>query len=115
MNSTMESSILKDDKHQQQLEIEKNKYLFKEKCFVCKKLNPNPHNLSSPSSSSSSSTSSSSDCSDSENNANNKHEIKNTYINNTFKKLTKLPLWMCNDCKIKCKEEEDNKLIYEKV
>ena len=120
-------------------EHEKNKYLFREKCFVCKKLNPNPLEISSSSPSSSSSSSSSSlssstsspnysDCSDNETSRSrqqkhkkkkkNKEDIhkKNMFLkNNTFKKLTKLPLWMCKECKIKCKEEEDTKFIYEKV
>jgi hypothetical protein len=99
----------KDDQSQEKkLEIEKNKYLFREKCFLCKKLNPNPLDFTSSSSSSASSSASSSDNSDNENN-------NNIYIKNTFKKLTKLPLWMCHECKIRCKEEEDNKFHLEKV
>ena len=96
-----------DQSQEKKLEIEKNKYLFREKCFLCKKLNPNPLDFTSSSSSTSSSTSS--DNSDNENNNN------NIYIKNTFKKLTKLPLWMCHECKIRCKEEEDNKFHLEKV
>jgi hypothetical protein len=129
MDTTIETS---DDKstngnEEEVHEIEKNKYLFRENCFVCKKLNPNPLEISSSTSSSSSSSTTSSpdysDCSDNEISSRNKKKKnkedirnKNMFLkNNTFKKLTKLPLWMCKDCKIKCKEEEDTKFIYEKV
>ena len=130
-SSTIESSFKvvnkqdNDDKQQQQQqqeqenhEVEKNKYLFREKCFVCKKMNPNPLDISSSSSSSTPpSTPDCSDCSDNETTRKkNKNKKNNIFLNNnTFKKLTKLPLWMCNECKIRCKEEEENKLIYEKV
>jgi hypothetical protein len=84
----------------------KNKYLFREKCFLCHIDNPNPSVISDDD-----------DDDDSENKSNKKIASSNSLdINRVFgfdltKKLSKIPLWMCKQCKIKCDEEEKQNIL----
>lgn len=80
----------------------KNKYLFREKCFLCHIDNPNPLLIS--------------DDDDEDEDNNTKNNSKNLDINRVFgfdltKKLSKIPLWMCKECKIKCEEEEKQNIL----
>jgi hypothetical protein len=79
------------------LNEQRNKYLFREKCFLCHKDNPNPQDMSSDE--------------PNESGSRNDDDVKHTEIIRLFglnpnKKLKKFPLWMCSDCKKNCENEE---------
>jgi hypothetical protein len=86
---------------------ERNKYLFREKCFLCHKDNPNPQDMSDANDN---------DTDDDEDQHKQVDSDKNMEIIRLFglnpnKKLKKFPLWMCATCKKNCDNEEKKKRL----
>ena len=105
---------------------EKNIYLDREKCFLCHCSNPNPSKNSDDESDEgtcgdecghSQPNDDSASCDDNSASDRASRSSTNSEINRLFgfkatKKLTKMPLWMCNECKKNCEEEEkQNKIL----